>query len=260
MVSNMEVGNLVVLKNDESSIIYKIIKIEGNEVYLKGYTHRVKLIVLIDEIKLAEENKITNEDKVASRYQKHANQSSRQKTVRRPIFGRILHIDGDKEYLDSCLDLYKEVGVHADGIYISEDKIKDKIEELIEYLTPDIVVITGHDIYNQKGIKELKNYENTTNFMEAVRKIRKHYLADEVCVIAGACGSNYEALIASGANFASSPKRINIHTYDPAVIAIRVASTSINKVIDFESCLKLIENGRDAVGGIETKGKMKIFL
>ena len=96
--------------------------------------------------------------------------------------------------------------------------------------------------------------------METIRKIRKHYMLDDLCIIAGACGSNYEALIASGANFASSPKRINIHTYDPAVIAIKVASTSINKTIDFESCLKLIENGRNAFGGIETKGKMRIFL
>ena len=82
----------------------------------------------------------------------------------------------------------------------------------------------------------------------------------DVIIIAGACGSNFEALIANGANFASSPKRINIHTYDPAVIAIKCATTSCNKTINFESVLKYIENGRSAYGGIETKGKMKLLL
>mgnify|MGYP006325462759 CR=1 FL=1 len=79
-------------------------------------------------------------------------------------------------------------------------------------------------------------------------------------IIAGACQSNYEDLIKAGANFASSPKRINIHTYDPAVIAIKCATTSCNQTIDFNNLLKFIENGRDAYGAIETKGKMKLLM
>lgn len=127
-------------------------------------------------------------------------------------------------------------------------------------LTPDIVVITGHDLYNGKGFKELSNYRNTKHFMDAVRMIRKHFNSDSMTIIVGACGSNFEALIASGANFSSSPKRINIHTYDPAVIAIKVATTSINQTVDFGQVLKYIENKKDAFGGIETKGKMKVLL
>lgn len=257
----MEVGSLVILKKDVKPIVYIITAIEGSLVYLKGYNHRVKLVAELNEIELADNLVISQEESTKMHYQKSLVMKTRNHTnVRKPLFGRILHIDGDKDYLDSCLELYKEIGINAEGIYIEEENIKDKIELLIEQLTPDIVVITGHDVYNNKGIKELSNYENTQNFMKAIRKIRKHYLANEMCIIAGACGSNYEALIASGANFASSPKRINIHTYDPAVIAIKVASTSVNKTIDFESCLKLIENGRSAFGGIETKGKMKLFL
>ena len=70
----------------------------------------------------------------------------------------------------------------------------------------------------------------------------------------------FESLIANGANFASSPKRIHIHTYDPAVIAIKCATTSYLQNVDFNQILKYIENGKDAVGGIETKGKMKLLL
>lgn len=47
------------------------------------------------------------------------------------IYGTILHIDGDKEYLNSCMDLYKEMNIFANGIYLKESEIKDKIEELV---------------------------------------------------------------------------------------------------------------------------------
>ena len=186
--------------------------------------------------------------------------SSKSRDKHQMIYGTILHIDGDKEYLNSCMDLYKEMNIFANGIYLKESEIKDKIEELVLMLTPDIVVITGHDLYNGKGFKELSNYRNTKHFMDAVRMIRKHFNSESITIIVGACGSNFEALIASGANFSSSPKRINIHTYDPAVIAIKVATTSINQTVDFGQVLKYIENKKDAFGGIETKGKMKVLL
>lgn len=256
----MKVGDLISLKNDENKIIYMILKINNGNVTIKGLNHRIKMNVSTNDIVPATTNEIETEEKIKLNYRNKLFKKTREKNVVKPLFGRILHIDGDEEYLNNCLELYKEMGIHADGIYLDEDKVKDKIEQIIAELTPDIVVITGHDIYNGKGLKEISNYENTKFFMETIRKIRKHYMLDDLCVIAGACGSNYEALIASGANFASSPKRINIHTYDPAVIAIKVASTSINKTIDFEACLRLIENGRNAFGGIETKGKMRIFL
>ena len=78
-------------------------------------------------------------------------------------------------------------------------------------------------------------------------------------IIAGACESHFEYLIGQGANFASSPARINIHTYDPAVTAIKVASTPVNKMVEYQGVIKYIEGGSDAIGGIETYGKMKII-
>lgn len=256
----MKVSDLVILKRDKDPIIYIIQDIQDDVVMLKGYTHRIFRVTNQTEILDAPQQLIDKENKTNKSYERSLSIKSKNRNIRHPLFGRILHIDGDQEYLDSCLALYKEVGLHADGIYIKEKDIKNKIENIILTLTPDIVVITGHDVYNGKGVKDLSNYENTSNFIEAIRQIRKHFALDTMCVIAGACGSNFEALIASGANFASSPKRINIHTYDPAVIAIKVASTSCNKTIDFESCLKLIEKGREAFGGVETNGKMKILL
>ena len=93
------------------------------------------------------------------------------------------------------------------------------------------------------------------NRMKEVRKYNQ-----SCCIIAGACQSNFEALIASGADFASSPDRINIHVYDPAIIAIKAATTSFRQLIDFESICKYIEKGKSAFSGIQTFGKMKLIL
>ena len=247
---SFKVKDYVTTKDDQR--IYMIEKLDEKTVYLKGLTYRYKIVTTIDNITKAS---IDDVNKVLEKFK-----ATKPRSKNRMLYGTILHIDGDEEYLNSCMDLYKQMNVFANGIYIKEENIKDEIEKLVLDLTPDIVVITGHDLYNGKGIKDLDNYTNTKHYMEAVRRLRKHFSLDSVVVIVGACGSHFEALIASGANFSSSPKRINIHTYDPAIIAIKVATTSINQMVDFNQTLKYIENKKDSFGGIETKGKMKILL
>ena len=260
MVIYVQINDLVIIKDDVHQIIYIIKEINDDNVLLKGYNHRTFVIKKIHQIEKATTEQISNEENVVNKYKTKIRKITNTRNMGKPLFGRILHIDGDEDYLESCMKLYKEMGIYAEGLNISENKIKDKIIDIIEKTTPDIIVITGHDIYNGKDKKDLRNYENTSFFIDAVRLIRKKYYYDDVVIIAGACCSHFEALIASGANFASSPGRLNIHTYDPAVIAIVVASTSINRNIDFSQCLKLIENGRLAFGGVETKGKMRMML
>ena len=96
--------------------------------------------------------------------------------------------------------------------------------------------------------------------MDAVKLIRKHYSKDHIFVFAGACQSNFEALIASGANFASSPKRVNIDAYDPAIIAIKAATTPFNDIINLDEVKDLLEAKKDGISGIESYGKMRLFL
>ena len=67
-----------------------------------------------------------------------------------------------------------------------------------------------------------------------------------------------EELIKAGANFASSPKRINIHALDPAIIATRISLSDISKDIDLISILENTKYGSDGIGGIKTKGTMYI--
>ena len=77
------------------------------------------------------------------------------------LLGTILHIDGDEEYMQNCIELYKEMGIHAYGLYMDEDEMPKKIGKIVKRLLPDIVVITGHDYYNGEGKTDLKNYKNT---------------------------------------------------------------------------------------------------
>ena len=174
--------------------------------------------------------------------------------------GKILHVDADKDYLEKCLKLYEELSLPAYGVYMNEVDLKNNILDLIKKLDPDIVVLTGHDAYNKKGIKELTNYRNTIEFVEAVKRIRTHYSKDHILVFAGACQSNFEALIASGANFASSPKRVNIDAYDPAIIAIKAATTPFNEIINLDEVKDILDSKKFGVSGIESYGKMRLFL
>ena len=77
---------------------------------------------------------------------------------------------------------------------------------------------------------------------------------EKLFVIAGACQSNYEDLIKAGANFASSPKRMNIHALDPVYIASQVASESVRNYCDIENIILKTSHKDEGMGGIDTKG------
>lgn len=254
-----KINDLVVLKNDPNRIIFVINQMNNDQVVLFGYIYRIQITSTINEIEPASEELIIQENLILSKIFERTT-AKKQRRSSKVIFGTVLHIDSDEKFLESCLNLYKEMKVHAWGVHLKEKDINKVIDNLLDDVTPDIIVLTGHDYFNGKDDKKLLNYENTQKYIDAVRRIRRRFDSESVVVIAGACCSHFEALIASGANFASSPKRIHIHTYDPAIIAIKCATTSCNQVIDFNNVIKYIENGRDAFGGIETKGKMKLLL
>ena len=251
------IGDKVIYNKENKKYIYIIKEIKDNRYTLYGINNRQVIICSEENIELIDHIYIKNIlEKEDINIRKIFSNLKNRKT-NKYLFGRILHIDGDNDLLNKCLDLYKDIGINAQGYCIEENKIHKYIEELITKLTPDIVVLTGHDQYNGSNIKDLSSYKNTSNFIKAIRIIRKYY--SDTVIIAGACGSNFEALIGNGANIASSPKRLNTHTYDPAVAAIKVATTPYDQKVDFRYIYKYIENGKDAIGGIETNGKMKLL-
>ena len=69
---------------------------------------------------------------------------------------------------------------------------------------------------------------------------------------------NYEELIKAGANFASSPKRVNIHALDPAIVASCLSFSDKNTNIDLIKILDKTKYGASGIGGIITKGTMYV--
>ena len=155
---------------------------------------------------------------------------------------------------------YYILRVKAIGVKIKEDEISTNIKRLLEEYNPNILVITGHDAYYKKlgNESDNSNYKNTASFIKAVKEARKIESHENLIIIAGACQSNYEELIKAGANFASSPKRINIHALDPAIIASSVALSDKNKPIDLIGILEKTKYGAKGIGGIITNGTMYV--
>ncbi len=207
---------------------------------LQGVNVRLSADADISDLVLVNEDSLTkNEDKDI--IQRNINYINFDRDNYFYIPGRILHIDGDDDYLDRCMNFYKSMGIQANGITIREDLIASKIRSLIDDYRPDIVVITGHDAYYSKknNIKDIYNYQNSLHFINAIKEVRKYEKnQDKLIIVAGACQSNYEELIRSGANFASSPKRINIHALDPAIIAASLAFSDKNPSIDIIELIK----------------------
>lgn len=253
MGDNMfQIGDLVTRKSYDNDIVFKIINIEGNTYILKGVVVRLFADSPVEDLKIYNSTSIDDFTPDIDGY----------KSLERDEYfylpGRILHIDGDKDYLDKCMNFYKKNRLKAFGLYTTDDSlITDVIVNLKKY-NPDILVITGHDAYYRKKRVD-DNYKNTSRFVEAVKEARKYESSHEkLFIVAGACQSNYEELIKAGANFASSPKRINIHALDPAIVAACLAFSDKNSNIDLIKILDKTKYGSDGIGGIITKGTMYI--
>ncbi len=250
-------GDFVTRNSYQNDTIFKVINIKGNMCYLKGVDVRLYADSAIDDLILAEIN--DSKEEIATETKLEDENLMRSDYFYLP--GKVLHIDGDSEYLERCLKYYKNNKVFAVGKKISESDIPSKIHMLLLEYQPDVVIITGHDAYYKKkgDIHDLRNYKNTKNFVKAVQEARKFEKSHEkLVIIAGACQSNYEELIKAGANFASSPKRVNIHALDPAIIATVVATSERNKQIDLVELLDKTKYGKDGMGGLMCNGLMYV--
>ena len=93
---------------------------------------------------------------------------------------------------------------------------------------------------------------------EVARMVQEEgYAYRDMALITGA-QSDYEYLLTNGANFASSPKRVNIHALDPAIIAVDIALTEKSKSIDIKKLLSKTKYGSDGIGGLISNGMMYI--
>ena len=256
------IGDLVTRKSHNNDTVFKIINIENEIAILKGVNIRLiadsSISDLVHVDKSLEQDLIKDDRSIINRMNDLIN-LNRDEYFYLP--GKILHIDADKDYLDRCMKFYKEMNVLSYGVTLKEKDVASSLNEILERIKPDILVITGHDAYYNKDgdYTNMSNYKNSDNFIQAVRVARSYEKDhDKLIVIAGACQSNYEELIKAGSNFASSPKRINIHALDPAIIAVSVSLSSKNKDIDLIKILGKTKYGTDGMGGIITNGTMYI--
>lgn len=237
----MNIGDYVVRKKYNRDIVFEIIDIKDGIYYLRGIELRLIADSELDDLELSDVR--FDEDHFSIKNE--------------PMLkGKILHLDGDEKYLKLCERKYKELSMRADCYYVKEDEMKDKIIPLLEKHKPQILVITGHDaLRKDKDRKNIHNYQHSLDYVEAIRKARIYEDdKDALIIIAGACQSYYEMLLVSGANFASSPKRLNIHALDPVYIASLIASENVKNYVDIEKIIDKTSHKQGGMGGIDTKG------
>ena len=245
------VGDYVTRNSYDNDIVFKIVDVKGDIYYLKGVSVRLYADSPQDDLVLCDD--VSEKDSFRPSIDEYRNLDRNEYFY---LPGRILHLDGDEEYLEKCMNFYKKNKIRAYGLYLKEENMPIKVAELIKKYNPDILVLTGHDSFSRN---KRDKYKNTSSFVEAVSEARKYEKShDKLFIIAGACQSNYEDLIKAGANFASSPKRINIHALDPAIVASCLSFSSKNEDIDIIKILDKTKYGPSGMGGIITKGSMYI--
>ena len=255
---NFKLGDLVTRKSHKHDIVFKIVGFDGNVVYLKGIDLRLYADSFVSDLVISGG---ANENTDSEILEQNLRDINLDRSNYFYLPGTILHIDGDEDYLERCMNFYKKMNLKANGLTLAEVSISDNILELLNEFKPDILVITGHDAFfeNKNSGEVGGNYQNTSNFIDAVKCARKYEKShDKLFIIAGACQSNYEELIKAGANFASSPKRINIHALDPAIIASSLAFSDKNQSIDVIKILEKTKYGSSGMGGIITNGTMYV--
>ena len=178
------------------------------------------------------------------------------------VTGKILHVDGDRKYSAKASLYYAKTGLNAVVRNVPEKNQPFVIQNLIKRYEPDMLVITGHDRMIKKGEEfyNIYNYKNSLNFVKTVERARELVPSlEELVIFAGACQSFFEALIESGANFASSPNRILIDFMDPIVVAEKIVTTPETEYVTIYDIIPDIREGRRGVGGTKGRGKMKLY-
>lgn len=249
-----QVGDIVTRESYHHDVVFVIVKIKNETAYLKGVFVRLEADAPLEDLR-----KYESEERSIDDFMMDEEEDKPHDFFYLP--GKILHIDADLDYLKKCMKFYKRHQVKAIGKRIEEKEMPSKIYELLVNYQPDILIITGHDAYYPKkgNASNSSNYLNTKYFVSAVKEARRYEKShDKLIIIAGACQSNYEELILAGANFASSPKRINIHCLDPAIIALNLAKTERSEQVDLMKLLRKTKYGANGMGGIKCQGMMYV--
>ena len=278
----MNIGDVVVRKSYDKDITFKIIDIKeegGKKTYiLKGISIRIIADSEVNDLEEVDENHIGNSEKILNsrvsaaiknaisfrgEVMPRVNKNKKVIETKEMMFGRpgkILHVDGDEEYMETCLKVYKQLSLDAVGRAIPEKEQPKVIVDLVKEVKPDIVVLTGHDGVekNSSDYLDLHCYRNSKYYIDSVKALRNYNSSyDELVIFAGACQSCYECMLDAGANFASSPNRVLIHCLDPVFVCEKIAYTRIDEIVSIKDVIDSTITGIKGIGGLQTRGKYR---
>ncbi|MFC4620356.1 sporulation peptidase YabG [Camelliibacillus cellulosilyticus] len=281
MAKGIGIGDLVARKSYKCDVIFRVVKIDTEKgvAELAGEDLRLCADSPLDDLEpISKEEREANEKK-QKKLEARSNQLFRQdyqflKAKREytstngyrerlayfEMPGRVLHIDGDPYYLKKCLRVYERLNVPVIGKHVKEEEMPNIVPELVRHIHPDILVLTGHDAYvKSKGSEDdIKAYRHSAHFIRTVKEVRYNIPhLDQLVIFAGACQSHFELLIRSGANFASSPTRINIHALDPVYLVSKISFTPFTDHVNVWDVLHNTLSGTEGLGGVETRGLLR---
>ena len=268
-MSRFNRGSIVVRKSHGQDIYFTVIDIQNKDsakpLYkLRGMFYRIIADAYEDDlIKKDYRNAMTDLNMHVVRAKSNAirglNFNRLLLSKARRSSGRILHIDSSERFLNMCRDLYREAGLKSTGYLASENEQPSIIRRALLQSKPGILVVTGHDGIKKSNsdLNSIDNYRNSKYFIECVKEARKYEKDyDKLCIFAGACQSHFEAIMEAGANFASSPGRININALDPAIVSEKVALTDRNSFVTPREIGEITISGSEGIGGINTRGHL----
>ena len=108
------INDYVTRKSYNNDIVFKVVSIENKKALLKGVNVRLLADATLDDLKIVEQTR-TVDDKLYLPIKKNEY-----------LNGRILHIDGDIEYLKRSMKLYEKYNVPAIGYKIEEKEMPSK--------------------------------------------------------------------------------------------------------------------------------------
>ena len=97
------VGDYVTRKTYNNDIVFKIIDIKNDVYYLKGVCVRLYADSYQDDLVMC--NDVTDKDSFRPNIDEYRDLDRNEYFY---LPGRILHIDGDPDYLDKCMSFYKQ--------------------------------------------------------------------------------------------------------------------------------------------------------
>lgn len=281
-MSGFKIGDIVARKSYGFDVFFKVVDIkngkDGNILTLKGISYRIEADAPESDLELQPEHKVReyrdksyrasekqSRDFYASRHRGYSKKicsrdTSKENSGKFQRPGKILHLDGDNEYLETCIGEYKRLDLEANGFYIPEKEQPARVFGLLQEYRPDILVLTGHDGYIKmdKSYANVNSYRNSQYFIKAVKEARRYDAdLDSLVIFAGACQSMYYEILKAGANFASSPLRELIHALDPVRVCQKIAFTPIEKFLDAEEVIENTITGKNGIGGVQTRGKYR---